>query len=138
MGQKTQVITYTEAPELKNAHFDRTLLVQKIISELSSIKQIANMIIAFMVFFMGIMVAIWYCAWSFFWGLIVWLLSRTSKNPFTYEQAVGFVLSVFFPVFLISILFMIVGISFPFSMTLLFLLMLGYNHLSFHKEQPEN
>ncbi len=82
------------------------------------------MIIACVVFFVGSAVAIWYCAWSFFWGLVVWLFALKQKNPFTYEQAVGFVLSVFFPVLLVSIFMMVSLVSFPFSTTILFLLML--------------
>jgi uncharacterized membrane protein len=95
---------------------------------------VASMIIIFMVFFIHIMVAVWYCAWSFFWWFVVWLFSRRQKTPFTYEQAVGFVLSVFFPVMILSFVLMALWVWFPFSMTLLFLLTLGYNHLSFYSE----
>ena len=137
VGQKTQVIQYSEVPELKNSHFDKALLSQKILSELTAIKRIASMIVAFVIFFIGIAMAIWYCAWSFFWGWMVCLFYLKHKNSFTYEQAVAFVLSVFFPVILLSILLVIAWVSFPFSMTLLFLLMLWYNHLSFHKETEQ-
>ncbi|MEI6711616.1 MAG: hypothetical protein WCK88_05550 [bacterium] len=93
------------------------------------------MFLAGMVFFACIVVAIWYCAWSFFWGLFIWLFSLRQANTFTYEQAVGFVLSVFFPVILVAILMMFSQVSFPFSTTFLFLLALGYNHLSFYSSK---
>lgn len=135
--EKEQKINYADMPELKNTHFDRAILSQKIITELSEIKRIASIVVTFVIFFISLMVAVWYCVWSFFWGLFVWLISRTQKIPFTYEQAVGFVLSVFFPVLLLSFLLMAVWIWFPFFMTVLFLLMLWYNHLSFYKAAHE-
>gem|GEM_PF-5884660 len=41
-------------------------------------------------------------AWSFFWGLLVWGFSQNQKIPLTYEESVVFVLSTFFPVFILS------------------------------------
>lgn len=131
-GEKEQKISYIETPELKNLQFNKSILSRDIVSELPSIKRIASIVIMFTVFFVHIMVAIWYCVWSFFWWLVVWLFSRRQKNPFTYEQAVGFVLSVFFPVSIVSILLLVLWVWFPFFMTLLFLLALWYNHLSFY------
>lgn len=137
IGAKEQKIKYSDTPKLKNAHFDKTLLSQKIVAELPTIKRIASIFLACMVFFTASIVALWYCAWTFFWWLFIWLFSRRQKHPFTYEQAVVFVLSVFFPVSIVSMLLMVLWVWFPFFMTILFLFALWYNHLSFYKEDRQ-
>ncbi len=113
------------------------MLVQKIVTELSAIKRITAMIVTFTFLFAGIMVAVWYCVWCFFWALFVWLISKSAsrQNPLQYEQAVGFVFYMFFPVTFIAFILLLAGFSFPFSTTLLFLVADGYNHLSFHPSE---
>lgn len=138
VGRKEQTIKYSEMWEVSNIHLDKKVLTEKIMTHLGEIKKWLSIAVACMILFFGIWVALWYMAWSYFWGLLVWAFSQNKKIPLTYEESVVFVLSTFFQIFVLSILLIIwLGIWFPFLMSFLFLLMLGYNHLSFHTEPEE-
>lgn len=119
---KSQSVIYADNPELKNFHVNNAIAKAKILEVLPEIKKAMAYTIIFALFLITAMISLWYLVFAFFWALIVSLVSKASpRHPLTYEQSITFVLSTFFPVLLLSFVFMISGLYFPFLMTLFFL-----------------
>lgn len=100
---------------------------------LTTYPQIRKSIVPFFIpvfFIAGSCIALFFFLCSFFWSLVVFLVSKISSRPhLTYEQSIVFVLHVFFPVLLLLAAFLLSGMYFIFLPSLLFIAMFLFNIL---------
>lgn len=128
-SQKMTKVKYSDM-EIGTKTINNAFINQKF---LTTYPQIRKSIVPFFIpvfFIAGSCIALFFFLCSFFWSLVVFLVSKISSRPhLTYEQSIVFVLHVFFPVLLLLAAFLLSGMYFIFLPSLLFIAMFLFNIL---------
>ena len=107
--------------KLGNTLFNNVLLAQRFTEIYPAVRNKFLPMIIPIGFAVGLLCALFFFVLSFFWSLVVFLISKISKLPrLSYEESFVFVLHSFFPVMLLSIASVLSNIYFLFLPTILF------------------
>ncbi len=125
--QKMTKVLYTDM-KIGDKIINNAFVSEKFLTKYPPLRQAFLYLVIPFVLIVGLLFSCFFFVMSFFWSLVVFLVSKiSSSSRLTYEQSLVFVLHMFLPVFIVGFILSWLDMYFIFLPTLLFVCFFFFN-----------